>query len=418
MKSKLPVSICLLFVVVFFIGCVGLKGAFKGKDKESGDRIKMVVPRRLAVRPREVPRHVKLATSGLVLRMRHRQPPGKAVVFSSGRKHRVREKGFDYSGFRWTLLDLTACRAAGGKGGQVLVHLEGLLHFADSLDRRSTSSFAMDYVVGRNRPLEITSSRIVHVKPVWPRVKAYFVPLAELKKNLARLKTFRDYYRFAATHFVSMYASARQAKAKARWDSLSAFQKLRSRPPRTALEGDWAVMIFCLDRLAPDSLLDVKVISGTGSSMKQVAVKPAVFDEHGWKVIVVTGHGRLHDSSNPFRVDVFYRMEASPAAKPLLVGRFDSRLDYSRYRRARAAGSAAEGPLALGRRLLDPARRHDARLIQQRLKELGYYRLKVDGSFGRGSRASLRAFNREVLHVDKYRWDIEVQKALFKGSGL
>lgn len=414
--SHVRVNKLVILMAVFLAGCAGIKDGLKGRGSAGKEAVKMVVPLRRAIPPAEVPDHVKLATSGLVLRMRHQKVPGGAVVFKADGSHRVREEGFDYDGFRWTLLDITALRADMVKGHKVAVHLEGLLHFTDSLARMSTSSFSMDYLVGKNRPLEITASRVVHVKPGYPRVKAYFVPLAVLQKNLKRLKTYRDYYIFAATHFVPMYASDEQIRAKQSWDELSTIRKLRSQPPRTALEGDWAVMVFCLDRLAPDSGLDIKVISGTGIGMKQVPAKPALINEHGWRALVLAGHGNLHDSRNPFKVEVYYRMAASSEGKPLLVGRFDSRLDYSKPP-GRPVLHSRQGPLGLGKRLLDPRKKEDARIIQQRLKELGYYKLKIDGSFGPGSRASLRAFNREVMNLDRYRWDLEVQKALFKDSG-
>jgi hypothetical protein len=65
-----------------------------------------------------------------------------------------------------------------------------------------------------------------------------------------------------------------------------------------------------------------------------------------------------------------------------------------------------------------PARYSDAVKIQRRLADLGYYTLKVDGAFGKGSRAALKAFRQNAGLGGDSRWDLTTQKALFRGTGL
>jgi N-acetylmuramoyl-L-alanine amidase len=67
--------------------------------------------------------------------------------------------------------------------------------------------------------------------------------------------------------------------------------------------------------------------------------------------------------------------------------------------------------------LLNPALRTDARLIQTRLKELGYYGGKVDGLFGKGSYRALENYSLSAGISGSGRWDLTLQKELFKGTG-
>lgn len=113
----------------------------------------------------------------------------------------------------------------------------------------------------------------------------------------------------------------------------------------------------------------------------------------------------------------------------MLVGRFESTLTYPSPSESRPAQEpeikgapqaeqqVPEGPLARGERLLNLSVRNDARLIQTRLAELGYYKSAVDGLFGKGSRAALRRFRQEALGDDSVKWDLKAQKMLFKGTG-
>lgn len=56
--------------------------------------------------------------------------------------------------------------------------------------------------------------------------------------------------------------------------------------------------------------------------------------------------------------------------------------------------------------------------MQQRLADLGYYESKADGAFGRGSRASLKAFRLSAGLGTDSRRDMITRKALFRGSGF
>ena len=53
---------------------------------------------------------------------------------------------------------------------------------------------------------------------------------------------------------------------------------------------------------------------------------------------------------------------------------------------------------------------------KQRLKELGHYRLGVDGDWGRGSHDALQSFKRQNALPANDHWDEETQRRLFAGT--
>ena len=63
-------------------------------------------------------------------------------------------------------------------------------------------------------------------------------------------------------------------------------------------------------------------------------------------------------------------------------------------------------------RLLNPSNNRDAKIIQRMLAQLGHYKLKIDGLWGKGSRAALQKFQRiEGLSATGV-WTMETQKRL------
>jgi len=75
------------------------------------------------------------------------------------------------------------------------------------------------------------------------------------------------------------------------------------------------------------------------------------------------------------------------------------------------------GPISSGDKLLDPRRKSDARLIQTRLRELGFYSGKIDGLFGQGSYRALENYTLATGAPGSGKWNLDVQKQLFEGTG-
>ena len=81
------------------------------------------------------------------------------------------------------------------------------------------------------------------------------------------------------------------------------------------------------------------------------------------------------------------------------------------------APEAPKDPIATGETLLDPAVPQDAEKIQSRLADLGLYKMPVDGIWGKGSRAALKAFKQKNSLGSSDKWDQETQMALFREAG-
>ena len=68
--------------------------------------------------------------------------------------------------------------------------------------------------------------------------------------------------------------------------------------------------------------------------------------------------------------------------------------------------------------LLNPAVPEDARIIQTRLAELGFYDLPIDGIWGKGSRTALMAFKEKNSLGSSDTWDNETQTLLLRETKL
>jgi peptidoglycan hydrolase-like protein with peptidoglycan-binding domain len=72
--------------------------------------------------------------------------------------------------------------------------------------------------------------------------------------------------------------------------------------------------------------------------------------------------------------------------------------------------------VASGTVFLNPSLKSDAKIIQKRLADLGYYNMEVDGLFGKGSQRAVQSFKKDNGLGDNATWDIRTQKTLFKGT--
>ncbi|OPL11716.1 MAG: hypothetical protein AVO39_05215 [delta proteobacterium MLS_D] len=102
------------------------------------------------------------------------------------------------------------------------------------------------------------------------------------------------------------------------------------------------------------------------------------------------------------------------------------------FRNARACGYPVEKNLLTGEGisdfmaaetasstppLLDVSNSADAAAIQARLAELGFYRMKIDGKWGAGSKKVLRAFQKSRGLDADGEWTMQSQIKLFPGAG-
>lgn len=76
------------------------------------------------------------------------------------------------------------------------------------------------------------------------------------------------------------------------------------------------------------------------------------------------------------------------------------------------------GPIESGMKVLQKNNKEHIKMIQMRLKNLGLYRKKIDGIWGKATQQALETY-KKIVGLKPYDvWDINTQKQLFKDTGL
>jgi hypothetical protein len=406
-------------------GCKTLstvKSGFNDLIEEDVAQIEMVVPERTLVKRQKVPSHSRFVIAAIVEEMRDRGNRVKQVVFDKQGRHTLRDPGFAFSGFDLILVDIGGYRLLENGRQRTMVRMDGVLHFADDIGRACSSSFAVRYLLRPGRAITVLESAVRHLPPAFPAVTAFYVPAEKVNASRGQLRTFRDYYLMASANAIPMRATEAEIAAKEKEKSLSTWQKVKKASLEEVTERDVVIMVFCLERLAPEAGFEVKLTAEETVHGTPLA-STVYFDDAGWRIAAIGGSARLNSKSAKFFVYATYEPDPKALERPILVGKFSSLKDYRgrpqpQQRSSRTATAGTSGPVGSGEVMLNPARYSDAVKIQRRLADLGYYTFKVDGAFGRGSRAALKAFRQNAGLGGDSRWDLTTQKALFRGTGL
>jgi hypothetical protein len=193
-----------------------------------------------------------------------------------------------------------------------------------------------------------------------------------------------------------------------------------------------------MERLRPESQFVMTVSKDENASGPSLS-KPYYLKDNGWTVGIVGGKFEL----DAYDKNIFFHVQFNPGINPAdtalkHISRFSSIKNYDipdkkplnpyleawkkrgmdKAPAAPIASTPPDGAISSGSIFLDPAVAKDAAIIQERLLDLGFYKMKVDGNFGDGSRRSLGAFKKANELANNSVWDLKTQKALFKGSGL
>ena len=429
-----------LFIVLigccFICGCATTLTQVGKEDKEPSMKINL--PDRYFHDENTVPNDIKMICAAIINKSRHRgETP--FVCFDPNGTHKIQEEGFNYEGFDVILTDITGFEAKKTATNTVHGTLEGVLHFQDFVGRRASTYFAATY---NKTPqgISITKSGAVGIPPVFPRLEAYFVPAEAINKCAKEdLRGFWNTYLFALENAIDMRPTDEDRQAHQAFEEMSFFKKAKA--SMKIEKSEFVLMIFCLDRISGDADLEL-IISETEHSADKSLVEPGYIDEHGWWITMATGKFAADSWWNTnFYAHVFYNPDPEDESKRLLVGLFSNQKDYSPKENLPAgqmqeqkttsdedsksiakedapSTQTQEGPIGSGKVFLNPLLKEDAKQIQARLGELGYYDMKIDGMFGEKSRSALKKFREDNGLGDKALWDIETQKALFSGSGL
>ncbi len=94
--------------------------------------------------------------------------------------------------------------------------------------------------------------------------------------------------------------------------------------------------------------------------------------------------------------------------------RWDRETQMLLFREMPSDPEAMKRALSKAEILLDPAIPQDAKLIQTRLADAGFYKGGTDGIWGKGSKAALKAFKEKNSLENSDQWDKETQINLFR----
>lgn len=401
----------LLLIFLFLGGCAQLSQINFPTIGFNNAPIEQIIPQRVNVPQEELAADVKAVLAGLIYQMYMAPGMPKEIVFVSGGEHQLYDPTFDYSGFAIRNIDIVTHEMIGNDR----VRLGGVIHFEDPVYRRTAVRYLARYQVTRDRVL-IEESSINPIQPTFPKIVTFYVPEeAFTGVNTRSFNDFYSWYTFAAQNAVNMDPTAAEVAERQRWEQMSMIDKIRN--PRVVSPSRYIVMVFSLDRILGNGSLNINFADSSRSCPTTSHESVTMIDDRGWKIGMVGAELAIDDWSNQVFINVGYAPGGDFrlfSGYPMLVGSFTTTKNYTTV----SDSEYTAGPLEKGQRFLNPRQRDDARLIQRRLSEFGFYRMEVDGLFGPGSLSALQAFKQRKGLGDNANWDMMTQMELFAGSGL
>ncbi|WP_272699158.1 peptidoglycan-binding domain-containing protein [Desulfovibrio sp. Fe33] len=370
-----------------------------------------------------LPGHAKVVLAALLLEMRGQSTAGlkSAVKFSKDGEHDLRNSFTNYKGYDIALIEIDQVGVAKQPKNGLDMAMGGVFTVMNDIGQTFSERFFADYVINRNGTMVIRNSAATPEFSEFPSVTGFFVKYEALAAAAPKLNTFRDFFLFAMANSISMNATEEETRNIAQYDTLSFFDKLsRSDLLPKTMEGNFAFLCFAMDRMSPVDSLIVKV-SKSKLPRGVSSTEPHFVDfPDGYRMAIVQGSARLFDKMRPFYIHALYKKGGSASGTEQHIGTFSNQKLPANIQRLSVppggewvAEKLSGKMLAAPQRLLNPADRGDAKLIQQALAKQGFYTGKIDGLFGKGSQSALRAFRKNAMGSDSAQWDMDVQNRLF-----
>ncbi len=365
----------------------------------------------------EIPGDVRLVVAAIVETMRHNSLSLRNVSFNPSGSHILADPFFDFSGFSLASVLIYDYSSQEISSDRHFCRLRGSLLFVDELNRTAINYFQADYEAGR-QGIDISRSFSLPASPVFLNTQAFIINKNELEWIMDHVEDFPGFYLSVVDRSHTMTPTPEEIRKRQELEEMSFFERVRS-APATQRE-DNAMVIFSMDRLTPDAEFEV-VVTETLHGRRSI-VDPYYLDFNGWRVALFAGNFAV--DRDVFHAKAYYRPEEGvlPQGKDeVVVGIFKSEKNYEVQEEGadvqQAAYSPAEGPLAAGRIMLSTSNRDEARVIQTRLAELGFYNMAIDGLWGPGSRGALQNFQRSIGLAASGEWNMQSQMRLFSGTG-
>jgi len=426
------------FIAVFFvIGCVTTTTT--GKNKAQVAEAKAPEKKGIEIHPPALtigdiakqPAHVKFVIAAIVNKMRGNRDSGPEVTFDPKGKHAFYDKDFTYDDFKLLAIQLTGFQVKKQTKKEAEIVIEGVFNFGDLFGRRVADYFAADYTVKKGG-ITINKSATALIAPTLPEIQTFIVPKSSFKgTNLKELSSFMDLYVHALLNAFNMVPTQEDRINKQKYEKLSVWKKSFSSVNSTP--EDSFIMVFCKDRLPSYASLELKITDNPDMEGQSI-LDTLYINDHGWRVLVSGGKFSVNALKDNFYVNVLYNTNSGPDRKTVRIASYMNRKRYEDnqkfvvIRKQRKVTAQKEvkkltetkpqsGPIESGKVFLDPRKKRDAKIIQSRLKELGYYKKRIDGIFGPGSRKALKNFKQDNNLADNSVWDLNTQKILFKNTG-
>jgi len=426
-----------VFLFIIIVAVTIVSGCATSTDKGGGmfDMFKpkeniVILPERAFIDRSDVPGDVELVMAAVINVLRGGKDVIPHVGFDPEGTHQFLSETFSYEAFDVKFAEIIYYKTEMPEDNVRYALLEGGLYFADILGRTSYVRFMADYAISRQDIIIVNTEYELLPNP-YPVVRAFIVPKQVIEHAPVTVKnSFLKLYALAAEHAVSMNPTPEDRERYKQYERLSFIQRLQYIPE--AVPKSYCVLAFCMERLRPDSQFVLSVSQYETASLNSGSTAYYV-DDKGWRVGLVAGKFAIDD----YTKEVFFHVEFNPGIDPedtemTHVARFSSIKDYRTDRSERVQnpyiedlkrkgydfGRAGNGVVEYGEVFLNPSVTKDAMIIQNRLENLGFYNMKIDGDFGPGSRRALQAFKKASGLGNDSQWDMNTQKALFRGSGL
>ena len=411
----------LVLIMMLMTGCGGLMTQVQerlgsGSEQAKGEVIEL--PERVLFNRNDLPGDVELVMAAMINMIRGGDKVIPNIGFDPEGRHELLDDPFSYAGFDVKYVDIIYYKTERPRDNVRFALLEGCFYFADAIGRSAYVRFLAEYAVS-GKDIIIASSEYEILPNPHPKVKAFILPKDVVKNAPPKVKnSFIGLYLMANQKAITMEPIRKENVLYEEFEQMSFIDRLKYKSD--AVPAEYCVLVFCMERLRPESRF-VLTVSGDKRASASSLSEPLYMNDNGWLIGTVAGEFAV----DAYNKEVFFHVQFNPGIDPennklRHICRFSSLKNYhsDRIKKPENPYEKAFLQTLTEEVFLNPAVTKNARLIQKRLAELGFYTMKIDGAFGKGSRRALKAFKQANGLGNNSKWDIRTQKALFKGSRL
>ena len=434
MLKRFVVAVILILSAIFLLSCSGTTNIASfyqssGSQNSKGQVVEFV-PRRVYIDRMDVPGDAEHVMAAIINMMRGGRGKLPNIGFDPEGEHQFLDDRFSFAGFDVKFIDISYYKTEPAVDHVRYALLEGAFYFADNIGRSAYIRFMANYVVSK-KDIIITNTQYEILPNPNPELRTFILPAPVFESASIDVKnSFKKLYLFSAKNAIDMNPSPKEKARREQYEQLSFLQRMKYESGLVP-EG-YCVLVFCMDRLRPESQISLSVSESERASNSGRS-NPYYRNDSGWVVGLVAGKFSI----DAYDKEVFFHVQYNPGIDPenkkmKPVARFSSVKNYHADRvktppnpyieefqkQGVALNIPLQGTVSAGKVFLNPASVKDAKMIQKRLAFLGFYTMKVDGAFGKGSRRSLQAFKKANGLGNNSKWDMDTQKALFKNSGF